>query len=71
MATKGKQMEDGRFTKCFDLKRFMGKAQNAAFMRCSIQCTLFLNGFVAAVLLIRFCHIFPELAFRTGQRKIH
>ena len=25
MATEGKEMEDGRFTKCFDLKRFMGK----------------------------------------------
>jgi len=71
MATEGKEMEDGRFTKCFDLNGSCGKAQKAAFMRCRIQCTLFLNGFVAAVLLIRFCHIFPELAFPTGQRKIH
>ncbi len=39
MATEGKEMEDGRFTKCFDQK-VHGKAQNAAFMRClySVLC---------------------------------
>jgi hypothetical protein len=40
MATEGKEMEDGRFKKCVDLKKVHGKAQNAAFMRClySVLC---------------------------------
>ena len=70
MATEGKEMEDGRLKKCVNLNGSW-ESTKRRIHALSIQCTLFLNGFVAAVLLIRFCHIFPELAFPTGQRKIH
>jgi hypothetical protein len=70
MKTEDKEMKEGRFTKCINLKKFMGK-EKRSIHALSIECTLFLNGFVAAVLLIRFCHIFPELVFPTRQRKIH